>query len=350
MQDNKGPRHLSYRDAGVDIDAASAAKRRMAAMARSTFNESVLTELGGFGGLFRLPEGMRKPVLVSSVDGVGTKLKVAFMAGRHNTVGIDLVNHCVNDILTTGAHPLFFLDYIATGELEPDVAVAIVEGLSKACADNGCALIGGETAEMPDFYSPGEYDLAGTIVGIVEEDRVLTGEAVTAGDLLVGLPSSGLHTNGYSLARKIFFDVLGLGVDDYVTDLGRTVGEELLEPHLSYAPRLREPLERDWIKALAHITGGGITDNLPRVLPGGCNAVIKPWSWPVLPVFEMIRRVGNVTEDEMLRVFNNGIGMIAVADPDAIDKLAAHFGEKGYYLIGEIAEADGAEREVIYAR
>ncbi len=349
MKDEK-PKHLSYRDAGVDIDAAAAAKRRMADMVRSTFTDGVLTELGGFGGLFRMPEGMRKPVLVSSADGVGTKLKVAFLTGRHNTVGIDLVNHCVNDILTTGARPLFFLDYIATGELEPDVVVSIVEGLSKACAENGCALIGGETAEMPDFYSPDEYDLAGTIVGIVEEDRVLTGETVKPGDLLIGLPSSGLHTNGYSLARKVFFDVLGLGVDDYVTDLGRTVGDELLEPHISYAPRLREPIDRGWVKALAHITGGGITDNLPRVLPGGCNAKIKPWSWPVPPVFKLIRRAGNVTEDEMLRVFNNGIGMIAVANSDVIDKLAAHFGEKGYYLIGEIIEADGADREVIYAR
>ena len=349
MKDEK-PKHLSYRDAGVDIDAAAAAKRRMADMVRSTFTDGVLTELGGFGGLFRMPEGMRKPVLVSSADGVGTKLKVAFLTGRHNTVGIDLVNHCVNDILTTGARPLFFLDYIATGELEPDVVVSIVEGLSKACAENGCALIGGETAEMPDFYSPDEYDLAGTIVGIVEEDRVLTGETVKPGDLLIGLPSSGLHTNGYSLARKVFFDVLGLGIDDYVTDLGRTVGEELLEPHISYAPLLREPIDRGWVKALAHITGGGITDNLPRVLPGGCNAKIKPWSWPVPPVFELIRRAGNVAEEEMLRVFNNGIGMIAVSDPDEIDKLAAHFGEKGYYLIGEIIEADGADREVIYAR
>ncbi len=349
MKDNKS-KHLSYRDAGVDINAAADAKRRMADLVRSTFTDGVLTELGGFGGLFRMPEGMHKPVLVSSADGVGTKLKVAFLTGRHNTVGIDLVNHCVDDILTTGARPLFFLDYIATGELEPDVVVSIVEGLSKACAENGCALIGGETAEMPDFYSPGEYDLAGTIVGIVEEDRVLTGESVKPGDILIGLPSSGLHTNGYSLARKVFFDVLGLGVDDYVTDLGRTVGEELLEPHISYAPLLREPIDRGWVKALAHITGGGITHNLPRVLPGGCSAKITPWSWPVPPVFELIRKAGNVAEEEMLQVFNNGIGMIAVSDPDDTDNLAAHFGDSEYFVIGEIIETGGAEGEVIYVR
>jgi phosphoribosylformylglycinamidine cyclo-ligase len=341
---------LSYRDAGVDIDAATKAKKRIAELVRSTFTDGVLTELGGFGGLFRMPEGMRKPVLVSSADGVGTKLKVAFMTGRHNTVGIDLVNHCVNDILTTGARPLFFLDYIATGALEPEVVTALVEGLAKGCADNDCALIGGETAEMPDFYSPGEYDLAGTIVGVVEEDAVLTGDDIRPGDLLIGLPSSGLHTNGYSLARKVFFEVLGLEVDDYVDELGRTVGDELLEPHISYGRLLRGPIERGWIKALAHITGGGITDNLPRVLPAGCNAAIRPLTWPVPPVFELIRRAGKVDEQEMLRVFNNGIGMIAVAGPAKADRLVEHLGEDNCYLIGEISAAEGPGRKVIYVR
>jgi phosphoribosylformylglycinamidine cyclo-ligase len=347
LQDEK-KKSLSYRDSGVDIDAATHAKKRIAELARSTFTDGVLTDLGGFGGLFRMPQDMRKPVLVSSTDGVGTKLKVAFLADRHNTVGIDLVNHCVNDILTTGARPLFFLDYIATGALEPDTVTALVEGLAMACVANECALIGGETAEMPDFYTPGEYDLAGTIIGVVEEDAVLTGDDVKPGDLLLGLPSSGLHTNGYSLARKVFFDVLGLSVDDYVDEFGRSVGDELLEPHISYGPLLRGPIERGWIKALAHITGGGITDNLPRSLPTGCNAAVRPWTWPVPPVFEMIRKAGNVAEDEMLRVFNNGIGMIAVAAPAKADLIIEHLGADNCYHIGEIIAADGPGRRVVY--
>ena len=332
---------LSYRDAGVDIDAASAAKKKIGKLVRSTFTDGVLTELGGFGGLFRMPTGMRSPVLVSSADGVGTKLKIAFMTGRHNTVGIDLVNHCVDDILTTGARPLFFLDYIATGALEPDVVASIVEGLAAACAASNCALIGGETAEMPDFYTPGEYGLAGTIIGIVEEDGVLTGDDVHPGDALIGLPSSGLHTNGYSLARKVFFEVLGLGVDDKVPELGCTVGDELLKSHISYEPVLREPIESGWIKALAHITGGGFTDNLPRALPQGCGARIKLGSWPVLPVFDFIREAGRIEEAEMLRVFNNGIGMIAIASPENADSLCAHLGEGGCHRIGEIVEGEG---------
>jgi phosphoribosylformylglycinamidine cyclo-ligase len=339
---------LSYRDAGVDIDAAAAAKKKISGLVRSTFTENVLTELGGFGGLFRMPEGMRSPVLVSSADGVGTKLKIAFLTSRHNTVGIDLVNHCVNDILTTGARPLFFLDYIATGELEPDVVAEIVEGLSTACSDNGCALIGGETAEMPDFYSPGEYDLAGTIVGVVEEDSVLTGETVCPGDVLVGLPSSGLHTNGYSLARKVFFDVLGLGVEDEVRELRCSVGEELLRPHLSYGLMLREPIDNGWIKALAHITGGGITDNLPRSLPEGCDAAIRLDSWPVPPVFKLIKKAGRIEESEMLRVFNNGIGMIAVASAEDASRLGEHLGEGNWFPIGEIVASAKKRGEVKY--
>ena len=338
---------LSYRDAGVDIDAATTAKKKIGELVRSTFTDGVLTELGGFGGLFRMPRDMRSPVLVSSADGVGTKLKIAFMTGRHNTVGSDLVNHCIDDILTTGARPLFFLDYIATGALEPDVVAAIVEGLAAACAAGNCALIGGETAEMPDFYSPGEYDLAGTIVGVVEEDGVLTGDNVRPGDMLIGLPSSGLHTNGYSLARKVFFEVLGVGVDDEVPELGCTVGDELLKTHISYEPVLRAPIENGWIKALAHITGGGFTDNLPRSLPRGCGARIKLGSWPVLPVFDFIREAGRIEEAEMLRVFNNGIGMIAVAAPGDAEKLVAHLGEGVCYRIGEVVEG---ERKVEYVR
>lgn len=333
---------LSYRDAGVDIDAATEAKRKMRAAVRSTFTPGVLTDLGGFGGLFRLPKGRRDPVLVASTDGVGTKLKVAFLAGRHDTVGRDLVNHCVNDILTTGASPLFFLDYIAAGRLEPGVVTEIVTGLAAACRENGCALIGGETAEMPDFYKPGEYDLAGTIVGIVPKKKVLTGERVKPGDLLLGLPSSGLHTNGYSLARKVFFEVLGRKVDDRVDELGCTVGEELLKPHLSYGPILRKPIDRGWISALAHITGGGITDNLPRVLPEDCAAVVRTGTWPVPPVFEVIRSAGKVDRREMLRVFNMGIGMIAVVGPARAPGLEEHLREhgNGCFHIGEVVKGE----------
>jgi len=344
-------KRLSYRDAGVDIDAATEAKKRIAATVRSTFTAGVLTELGGFGGLFELPRGMRNPVLVSSVDGVGTKLKVAFAAGRHDSVGRDLVNHCVNDILTTGARPLFFLDYIATGALDPDAVVEIVAGLAAACSENGCALIGGETAEMPDFYRPGEYDLAGTIVGVVERDSVLTGEAVRPGDLLIGLPSTGLHTNGYSLARKVFFEVLGKGVDDHMDELGCSVGEELLRPHRSYGPALRGPIDDGLVAALAHVTGGGITDNLPRVLPNSCRAVIETGSWPVPPVFEVIRRAGRIEDGEMRRVFNMGIGMIAVAGTEQAGELESCLRQAGedFYRIGEIESVEGGEEGVRYA-
>lgn len=346
--DNK-KKGLSYRDAGVDIGAATTAQKRVGELVRSTFTEGVLTEIGGFGGLFQFPEGMNKPVLVSSADGVGTKLKAAFMTGRHTTVGQCLVNHCVDDILCTGAKPLFFLDYIATGKLEGNVIGDIVEGLSKACAENGCALIGGETAEMPDFYSEGEYDMAGTIVGVVEKDNVLTGDNIVPGDILVGLPSTGCHTNGYSLVRKIFFDVLGLGVDDYVDELGCTVGEEMLKVHKSYAPILRDSIDAGYVKSLAHLTGGGFTDNIPRSLPDGCGARIKLGSWPVLPVFDFLQKSGNVDEMEMLHVFNMGIGMIAVVSPDDLPNMEKNLNQKNeeFYIVGEVVKG---EKGVEYVR
>lgn len=341
-------RPLSYRDAGVDIDAAAAAKKNIAKMVRSTFTKGVVTDIGGFGGLFALPDGIRKGILVASTDGVGTKLKIAFMAGRHNTVGQDLVNHCVNDILTTGARPLFFLDYIATGVLKPEAVAEIVEGLATACRENDCALIGGETAEMPDFYQPGEYDLAGTIIGLVEKDKILGPEKVKPGDLLVGLPSSGLHTNGYSLVRKIFFEVLNLGVDDKVEELGCTVAEELLRPHRSYWPLLQEAIEKGWINSMAHITGGGMTDNLPRSIPKDCDAVVKAGTWVVPLVFNFIQDAGRVDQEEMRRVFNMGIGMVLVVNPGEAEKLTAYLHECGeaFSIIGEVAGGKNGVRYV----
>src|SRR5688572_24794863 len=273
---------MDYKTAGVDIDAGNETVRRIRALARSTFTAGVLSDIGSFGGLFQLESGRyREPVLVSSIDGVGTKLKVAFMAERHDTVGVDLVNHCVNDILVQGAAPLFFLDYFATGRLSPDVAEQVVGGMAAACRANDCALLGGETAEMPDMYRDGEYDLAGCIVGVVARERLVNGRAIAVGDVLVGIPSSGLHTNGYSLARKIVFDRCGLGVDSYVGELGATVADALLVPHRSYLGMVRPMLDYGGIKGMAHITGGGITDNLPRVLPHGTAALIDASAWEV---------------------------------------------------------------------
>lgn len=332
---------LSYRDSGVDIDAATRATERIRKLARGTFNNRVLSEIGGFGGLFdgRFP-GMSEPVLVSSTDGVGTKLKIAFMAGRHDTVGGDLVHHCINDIGVQGARPLFFMDYIATGRLDPEVVVSLVGGVSAACRGAGCALIGGETAEMPGFYADGEYDIAGFIVGVVDRGRLLDGRDIRPGDVLIGLPSVGLHTNGYSLARKVFFDVAGWTVDTWVPELEATIGDELLKPHVNYEPVLRTALESGLVGGLAHITGGGITDNLPRILPEGCRAEIRLGSWPVLSVFDLIARLGGVERDEMLRATNMGVGMIAVVRPESVGA----FGDAvdgAHYVIGKIVEAPG---------
>jgi phosphoribosylformylglycinamidine cyclo-ligase len=308
-----------YKSAGVDIDAGNETVRRIKSIARSTFTPGVLSEIGSFGGLFSLRGGgWNDPVLVSSADGVGTKLKVAFMAGVHDTIGRDLVNHCVNDILVQGASPLFFLDYLATGRLSPDVAEQIVTGLAAACRDNGCALLGGETAEMPGFYADGEYDVAGFIVGAVERARLVDGKGLVPGDVLLALPSTGLHTNGYSLARRIVFDRLGLTVDSHVGDLGETVGAALLRPHRSYLKAMQPLLAAGVVKGMAHITGGGVTDNLPRILPDGTAAEVRRGAWTVPALFRWLTEAGAVPLDDQYRAFNMGVGLIvAVAAADA---------------------------------
>jgi phosphoribosylformylglycinamidine cyclo-ligase len=311
---------MDYRDSGVDIDAGNETVRRIRSIAKATFTPGVLSDIGSFGGLFQIDrDRYREPVLVSSADGVGTKLKVAFMAGRHDTVGADLVNHCVNDILVQGAEPLFFLDYLATGRLSPDVAEQVVTGVARGCRENGCALLGGETAEMPGFYADGEYDIAGFIVGIVEKSGVINGRAIVPGDALIGLPSAGLHTNGYSLARRVLFGAAGFRADTFVPELGMTVADALLAPHRSYLKAIRPLLAQGLVKGMAHITGGGITENLPRVLPEGCAAVIHRASWPVPPLFTLLQQRGSISNDEMFRAFNMGIGLVAVAARAAVD-------------------------------
>ncbi len=303
---------MRYRDAGVDIDAARRAKSRIKQLARRTFNRQVLREVGAFGGFYALDGLPRDAVLVSSVDGVGTKLKIAFALNRHSTVGADLVNHCVNDIAVHGAAPLFFLDYLASGKLRPDVVTEIVGGVARACRAVGCALIGGETAEMPGFYLPNEYDLAGCIVGWVRRRYILDGSRIRPGDVILGLPSLGLHTNGYSLARKVLLEREAMDLNAHVPELGGTLGEELLAPHRCYWPVLQPLLVKGWLRGLVHITGGGITDNTPRILPRGCQAEVRLGSWPVLPIFDLIAKRGRVPQEDMLRTFNMGIGMLLV--------------------------------------
>ena len=348
MSEPKRP-GLTYRDAGVDIDAQDEGLRRIKAMLHATRTPGVLADLGSFGGMFR-PDlsGMAEPVLVASCDGVGTKLKVAHLAGIHHTIGRDLVNHCVNDILVQGARPLFFLDYLATGKLSPEVMARIVEGVATGCRENGCALLGGETAEMPGFYGAGEYDVAGFIVGIVDRKNAITGAGIRPGDLLVGLPSSGLHTNGYSLARKIFFEVAGKTVGETLDGLPGTIGDVLLAPHRSYLQALSAPLSRGLVRGLAHITGGGLTDNLPRILPQGTAAKVERGSWPILPVFTTMQRLGGVPEEEMYRTFNMGIGMVGVVAPENAAAFEADLDAAGepHHRIGTIVEGDG---NVVYA-
>ena len=335
---------MDYKSSGVDIDAGNETVRRIKKLAQSTFTPGVLSEIGSFGGLFKLDTTtLKEPVLVSSADGVGTKLKVAFMANQHTTIGVDLVNHCVNDILVQGAVPLFFLDYLATGKLSPDVAEQIVQGLARACQDNGCALLGGETAEMPGFYQDGEYDVAGFIVGVVEQAKLIDGKAIAPGDVLIGLPSNGLHTNGYSLARKIVFEELKLKVDTHVPDLGETVGQALLRPHRSYLPVIKPLLGSGLIKGMAHITGGGITDNLPRVLPQGTAARVNRTSWRVPAIFRWLGESGRVPEYDLRRALNMGIGMILVVgqyDVDAVCKDLLNAGEANSVVIGEIVAGE----------
>jgi phosphoribosylformylglycinamidine cyclo-ligase len=343
MSERPGDQPLTYAGVGVDIDAQDRALAEIKRLAKTTFTRGVLSEIGGFGGLFSLePDNPAGTVLVASADGVGTKLKVAQMAGVHDTVGQDLVNHCVNDILAQGARPLFFLDYLATGRLEPGVAVRVVAGLAQACAANGCALLGGETAEMPGFYAPGEYDLAGFIVGAVRRDRMLRRDAVLPGDVLVALPSDGLHTNGYTLARKVFFDVLGLAVDAELPELGRTVGEELLRVHRSYLDAVVPLLEGGLVRSAAHITGGGIPDNLPRALPEGLGAEIDLGSWDGPAVFGVIRTAGRVPEGDMRRTFNLGVGMILAVAQEHVGVVLERLVPHGPgWLIGRVVAGPG---------
>ena len=347
------PDHLSktvtYADAGVDIEQANRAKQRIKYLAHKTFNKSVLSDIGSFGGMFAIDKKKwHDPVLVSSVDGVGTKLKVAFDMKLHHTIGGDLVNHCVNDIAVQGATPLFFMDYFATGKLEPEVAEKVVSGIADACKHNGCALIGGETAEMPGFYDKGEYDLAGFIVGIADREKVITGKKVAPGDVLIGLASNGLHTNGYSLARKLLFEVARYSPETYVNELKNKAGAELMRTHKSYWPVLKKMIDAEAVNALAHITGGGITENLPRVLPKGTGAVIDLGSWPLQPVFTHLQQLGNIGQEEMFRTFNMGIGMVMVVSPKKfarVQGILERAGEKGY-TIGRIVKGD---RKVLYS-
>ena len=338
---------ISYSDAGVDIDAATRATDRIKELARRTFNQRTLSEIGSFGGMFdgAFPN-LAEPVLVASADGVGTKLKIAFATGVHNTVGRDLVNHCVNDILVQGARPLFFLDYIATGKLSPDVVASIVEGITNGCRENGCVLLGGETAEMPGFYGDGEYDIAGFIVGVVDREKIIDGKTIAPGDVLLALPSAGLHTNGYSLARKLFFEVAGYEAQSNLPELGMTAGEALLLPHLSYLKPLDGLIDKRIIKGLAHITGGGLTDNIPRILPEGTAVKIKRDSWPTPALFQLLRRLGNVSDNEMYRTFNMGVGMVIVCSVNDLATVEQHLREQGetFYTIGNVVTGN---REVL---
>jgi len=339
MTDRKG---LSYRAAGVDLEVAERAKAGLKELVGKTRDRNTLSEMGLFGGLYAVPENVRNPVLVSSADGVGTKLKLAFLTNRHDTVGRDLVNHCVNDILVQGARPLFFLDYLATGRMEEGVVTQVVKGVAQGCLENECALLGGETAEMPDFYAVGEYDLAGFITGVVERERILDGSRIRRGDVLIGLGSAGLHTNGYSLARKIVFEEMALGVDDPLPGLDSAVGEALLWVHRSYAPALRPLLDQERIHGLAHITGGGIPGNLPRILGEGLGARIDTESWEVPPLFSILQEGGRVERAEMFRVFNMGVGMIAIVDGSDADSICGALNGAGErsWILGEVV-ADG---------
>ena len=329
----------TYAAAGVNIDLAARAKELIGQQARTTYRPEVLSGVGFFGGLFEF-KGYEQPVLVSSVDGVGTKLKIASALNKHNTIGIDLVNHCVNDILTCGAEPLFFLDYIAMGKLVPEQVEAIVQGLAQACREVGCALIGGETAEMPGLYTGEDYDLVGFIIGVVEKEKLIMGKSIVAGDTIIGLPSSGLHTNGYSLVRKIF-DVEQL--KKHYPEFGRTLGEELLEPHRCYYHQLKPILPL--VKGIAHITGGGLMDNVPRVLPRGLTARFNSQAWTIPPIFRLIQQRGNVARGEMYHVFNMGIGMVLICLPEVVDRLREQLPEAK--VIGEVVKQVGKARVII---
>ncbi len=339
---------LSYADSGVNIEEGNRFVNIIKPMVKKTFRPEVLSGIGGFGGLFDIPKGYENPVLVSSTDGVGTKLKIAFMADKHDTVGIDLVAMCVNDILVQGAEPLFFLDYFATGALDPEKAAHVVEGITEGCIQAGCALIGGETAEMPGFYANGEYDLSGFSVGMAEKDKIIDGSAISAGDRIIGLKSSGLHSNGYSLARKVVFDVMGLTVDDPFEGTGKTVGEVLLTPTKIYVKAILPLLKKFSIKGMAHITGGGLLENIPRVLPDRLSATIDKESWDIPQVFKTIKEAGNIDDEEMHRVFNNGIGFVLVVPEEEAGDVMESLAESGEEaaLMGTI-EPGGEERVIL---
>jgi phosphoribosylformylglycinamidine cyclo-ligase len=340
----------AYAAAGVDIDLGNKVKSTLPQLLASTQRREVLGKVGGFGGLFALDvKKYREPVLVSSVDGVGTKLKIAFAMDKHDTIGADLVNHCVNDIAVLGAEPLFFLDYLGTGKLEPHVFTEVIKGFARACAENNCTLIGGETAQMPGFYQPGEYDVSGTIVGVVEKSRMLNGQkTVKRGDAIIGIASSGLHTNGYSLGRKIFFEQLGMDYKTRVPELKNTIGAELLKVHVSYGPLVQKLIKRfnpkqSQVKAFAHITGGGFVDNIPRVLPKTCDAVIRKGSWDMLPIFKIIETKGGVPDDELYQVFNMGIGMVAIVSAEKANDVLKFIRAQKHdaWLIGEVVKGTG---------
>jgi len=348
MPDEIKKKSVTYADAGVDISSGDRAKERIKYLAQKTFNRNVLGGIGGFGALYRLDmQRWKSPILVSSADGVGTKLKVAFELGLHHTVGADLVNHCVNDIAVQGATPLFFLDYFASGKLDPEVTESVITGLADACKANGCALIGGETAQMPGFYTDGEYDLAGFIVGAVDREKMIVGAGIKAGDVLIGLPSTGLHTNGYSLARKLFFEVAGYKHTQYVTAIKEKAGAALMKTHRSYLSVIQKLVTGGVTTGMAHITGGGITENLPRILPKNVTAQIELGSWPVLPIFDHLRDLGQVSQEEMMRTFNMGIGLIA-AIPAAKFTRAKNLldrAEEKFYVVGRVVKG---ERRVQY--
>lgn len=334
---------VTYADAGVDITRGDRAKDRIKYLAQKTFNRNVLGGIGGFGALYRLDlQKFKTPILVSSADGVGTKLKIAFELGLHSSVGGDLVNHCVNDIAVQGATPLFFLDYFASGKLDPEVTETVVSGLAEACRANGCALIGGETAQMPGFYADGEYDLAGFIVGAVDREKLVTGAEIKPGDVLIGFPSTGLHTNGYSLARKLLFEVAGYKASQYVTAIKEKAGAALMKTHRSYLHVIQKLVAAGLTNGMAHITGGGITENLPRILPKGTAAQVELGSWPVLPIFEHLRELGQVSQDEMMRTFNMGVGLIAVIPAAKFTraKTLLDRAEEKFFVVGRIVKGE----------
>ncbi|MGB9698954.1 MAG: phosphoribosylformylglycinamidine cyclo-ligase [Thermodesulfobacteriota bacterium] len=342
---------LTYKKAGVDIDAGNKFVQIIKPLVRQTFRPEVVTDIGGFGGLFALKvKKYNNPILVSSTDGVGTKLKIAFLTGKHDTVGIDLVAMCVNDVVVQGAEPLFLLDYLATGQLSLEVSTQIIKGIARGCLQAGCALIGGETAEMPSFYQKGEYDLAGFAVGVVEKKKIIDGSAIRAGDQLIGLASSGLHSNGYSLARKVLFEVMRLKIDSRVPGLSRSLGEELLIPTKIYVKPLLDLFSKFQIHGLAHITGGGITDNLPRIIPRGLQAIVRRGTWPVPPIFNLIKEGGNIAEEEMWRTFNNGLGMILVVpsrEVTSVMEALKKWREKAFH-IGEVRRAKDLKERITY--